>query len=106
MINILIIEDNEYVLNMYKIKLKKYNLTFALNGEEGLKELEKNTPDLVILDINVPIMDGIEFLNLVDKKSPILVISNSNESPDEADKVIKKIHLTAKEVVGVVDSMI
>jgi two-component system chemotaxis response regulator CheY len=63
---ILVVEDSN-VLQMYYAqifaKIATYQVSFAKNGREALDHIEKNgLPDVVVLDINMPVMDGLEFL--------------------------------------------
>ncbi|CAM1366145.1 hybrid sensor histidine kinase/response regulator transcription factor [Tenacibaculum xiamenense] len=59
---VLIVEDNPYMIDYYKkILSTQYNLEFAFNGEEGLEKLKENQFDLVVSDVMMPKMDGIEF---------------------------------------------
>ena len=59
---VFIIEDNEQNLYLEKYLLEKngYDVEFATNGFEGLRKLENIFPDLILLDIQLPQMDGYE----------------------------------------------
>ena len=60
--NILIIEDNNDILSYLKSNLQsEFSVSTASNGKEGLKVIEENQPDIVITDVMMPEMDGIEF---------------------------------------------
>ena len=68
---ILITEDNDDLRTYLKDHLAgKYQILEATNGKEGLASLRKNMPDLVISDLMMPVMDGIEFCKQA-KKDPI-----------------------------------
>jgi len=58
--NILVIEDNEQNLYLVKFILEKHNFVViqATNGKEGLMKACQHTPDLILLDIQLPLMDG------------------------------------------------
>jgi CheY-like chemotaxis protein len=63
---VLLIEDNEITNFLHKIVLKQAGIDFVdevLNGLDACNYLEKSCPDIIFLDINMPIMDGWEFLN-------------------------------------------
>ena len=66
---ILMVEDEPDIVEIYGSQLKNagYSLETAANGKEALVWLEKNTPDLVLLDLLMPDMDGFEFLDKVKK---------------------------------------
>jgi DNA-binding response OmpR family regulator len=81
--NILIVEDEQTLSGAYKTVLKKegYNAEIAKDGEQALKTLKDFEPDLILLDLRMPNMNGIEFLKKYrpDKKHPsvkIIVFSN------------------------------
>jgi len=58
---ILIVDDNTVNLDILKVALKKeYKLTFAKNGKMALKVMQKTIPDLILLDVLMPVMDGFE----------------------------------------------
>ncbi|MGJ8738121.1 response regulator, partial [Zobellia laminariae] len=66
MIDILIIEDDEVTNFISKTKLNSLgfqNISVVTNGQLGINYLKENDcPDLILLDINMPILDGWEFL--------------------------------------------
>jgi DNA-binding response OmpR family regulator len=63
---ILIIDDESVVTKLFSFYLdKKYNVLEAHDGEEGLKIINKSHPDLLILDINMPKIGGIEVYNKI-----------------------------------------
>lgn len=91
MIRILIIEDDEVTNFITKTNLEKLgyeNMFVALNGQEGLDYLETNTsPDIILLDINMPVLDGWDFLDAINEVNlysdiPV-VITTSSFRPDD-----------------------
>ena len=74
--NILVVEDNENIRQLYKILIgQKYNATvasFAENGKEGLEACKKTEPDLILTDIKMPLMNGIEFHRHLKSTAPHL----------------------------------
>lgn len=63
---ILIIDDNEDILNMGSLLLgEEYNVITARNGKEGIRLASKYTPDLIICDVMMPVMDGLECCRLI-----------------------------------------
>src|SRR3989344_102904 len=92
---ILIVEDEMVHLNVMKAKLEYegYQIVTATDGETGYKMLDSVKPDLVLLDIMLPKMNGFEFLAKAKEegktgKIPIIVVSNSGQ-PVEIDKALK-----------------
>lgn len=69
---ILIVDDEEQVLKALNRSLRKenYNIFSAIGGEEGLKLLEMREFDLVMSDQNMPVMDGVTFLQKVKAEQP------------------------------------
>ena len=67
MAKILIVDDDEDIreLLMYNLKREGHEVSCAENGLEALDMIQSNIPDLIILDVMMPKMDGIEFCDLV-----------------------------------------
>ncbi|OGK14800.1 hypothetical protein A3H80_03905 [Candidatus Roizmanbacteria bacterium RIFCSPLOWO2_02_FULL_37_19] len=80
---ILIIDDDEYIRDLYEEILKdaKFNVDSAVDGKDGLEKIEKNTYDLVLLDVMMPKMDGLDVLkNLAEKKMKVNIVLLTNLS--------------------------
>ena len=80
---ILIVDDDMTFQKVMSDKLKSlnYEITSAMDGEEGLKMALEGKPDLVLLDIKMPKLDGIDFLKALKAKKdvdPISVLITSN----------------------------
>jgi DNA-binding response OmpR family regulator len=87
---ILIIDDESYFAKSVEATLdpKKYKVIAAVNGEEGLAMVEKFSPDAVLLDINMPKMNGMEVLKHLDtKKFPVIITSNLSSRETISDGV-------------------
>jgi two-component system phosphate regulon response regulator PhoB/two-component system alkaline phosphatase synthesis response regulator PhoP len=116
---ILIIEDEKALANVLEKKLlyEGYEVSVACNGQDGMNKVKSTNPDLILLDIVMPKMNGFEVLENLkkDKKFssiPVIVLSNSGYSIDlnkaldlgaidylvkaefDLDEVIKKIEET------------
>jgi len=117
---ILIIEDEESLLSMLADKLKRegYEVSTAENGEEGLRKVREEHPDLVLLDIIMPKMGGFEVLEAMYKDEelheiPVVIISNSGQ-PVEIEKAkalgvkdyLIKAEFDPQEVVNKVDRLL
>ncbi len=116
----LIVEDEVSIAHMYQFKLKQsgYDVVVAYNGQTGLDEAAKFKPDLILLDLRMPIMSGdemLEELRKTDWGSSIRVIILTNISKDEApaklrflnvDRYIVKAHHTPSQVVRIVEEVL
>ena len=92
---IVIVEDEEVLLDVLKKKLivEGYEVVTAMDGEKGLSTIRSEKPDLILLDIMLPKMDGYQIMEAIKKDSktktiPVVVISNSGQ-PVELDKAKK-----------------
>lgn len=92
---ILLIEDEKTMVNLLERKLTKegYDVSVARDGEEGLGKIKEMKPDLILLDIVMPKMDGFEVMEEIAKhkelkKIPVIIISNSGQ-PVELGRVKK-----------------
>ena len=87
MYNILVCDDDKEIVNAIAIYLSKegYNIIKAYNGKEALKLIANNEIHLIILDIMMPEMDGMEVANEVRKTKtiPILMLSAKSEDYDK-----------------------
>ncbi len=81
---ILVVDDEESIHLLYKEEFEEegYEVTSAINGEEALDLFDKIEPDLVILDINMPGMDGIEVLRKMKEKRPDIPVILSSAYPE------------------------
>ena len=96
MAHILIVEDETSLNEAYSIILKKegYSISNAFNGVQALEAIKQTEPDLILLDLRMPQMDGVEFLrNLAPLENypamKIIVFSNYDvqQDIDEAFKL-------------------
>jgi len=69
---VLVVEDSEFVHQIYRVAFRKlggFTLAHSYNGVEGLAALERDgTVDLIVLDLNMPVMDGVTFLDELRKR--------------------------------------
>ena len=86
MVKILIIEDEIELVKVLKLYLEKagYTVASAARGDEGLAKWEAEKPDLLILDLNLPGVDGLEVTRQIRKRSdlPILMLTARVEEMD------------------------
>ena len=99
---ILIVEDDTFISRMYEAKLSSlgYQVKIAENGQDGLRLIKEWLPDLVLLDLILPILDGFEFLKQIKadnnlKNIPIIVLSNL----DQKENIEKGISLGASDYI-------
>ncbi|HLX60744.1 MAG TPA: response regulator [Planctomycetota bacterium] len=78
MAKLLVVDDDRNQGQLYKIDLEDdgHEVTLAASGPEGLESLKKSRPDLIVLDISMPGMDGIETLGKIlaqDRTLPVIL---------------------------------
>lgn len=111
---ILIVEDEKdlkFLLNQ-ALEEAGYEVTEVIDGEEGLEQLKKGlSPDLILLDLLLPGMDGYEFLTIVKKDPnfesiPVIVISNLGQEEEiqkaldlGASDYLIKAHFTLDQIL-------
>ena len=93
---ILIVEDQALISNMLKMRLEanNYEVITAGDGEEGLEKARKENPNLIILDIMLPKMNGYKVCQLLKsdpKYNHIPIIISSGRTPQEIRKVSKEV---------------
>ncbi|AEN88430.1 Uncharacterized transcriptional regulatory protein ycbL [Priestia megaterium WSH-002] len=85
---ILIVEDDPFISEMVKEGLVKegYEVTAVFDGEEALEILNVQTYDVILLDLMLPKVDGMECLKIIRSKSmvPVLIMSAKDEDVDKA----------------------
>lgn len=81
---ILLIDDDESIQLLYREELVDhgYEVFSALNGEEGLKRFKEETPDLVILDIQMPGLNGVEVLRQMKMQNADVPVILSSAFPE------------------------
>src|SRR2546421_4796573 len=85
-VRVLLVEDDAALAHMYRVKLEKdgYTVRVAGDGEEALRLVAERMPDLIFLDIRLPRMDGLAFLELLRQSQstrnvPVVIVSNYSE---------------------------
>ena len=114
MTKIAIIEDDSVISQMYRMKFEAdgFDVQLAANGKLGVELVESFKPDMILLDLQMPEMNGTEALKIIRKNNwgkdiPVIVLTNLGE--EEAPKAIHalgvhsyivKANLTPREVAA------
>jgi DNA-binding response OmpR family regulator len=120
MITIAVVEDDHPIAQMYQFKLESagFKTAVAHDGEQGLKVIEEVRPDLILLDLRMPVMTGDEMLEKLRQTewgSSIRVIILTNISKNEAphglrflnvDRYVVKAHHTPQQVVDIIKEVL
>jgi DNA-binding response OmpR family regulator len=110
---ILIIEDDKFLRELIAKKLVKedYDICEAVDGEEGIKKVKEEKPDLVLLDLILPGIDGFEVLSRTKEdpalsQIPVIILSNLGQKEDVerglglgAVDYLIKAHFTPGEII-------
>jgi DNA-binding NarL/FixJ family response regulator len=94
-IRVMIIEDELLLNDAYARVLSSANIELlrAYNGKEALEILKTETPDIILLDLRMPVMDGIEFLKRLQPKDNLpdtkIIIFSNYDDQKEIDQAFK-----------------
>lgn len=117
---VLLAEDDVFVSDVYSMRLQRegYEVILARDGREALNQISEKIPDILLLDIMMPYMDGVEVLQEVKKKDdlkniPVIMLTNLSEK-ENIEKTIEmgandyliKSHFTPSEVVEKVNGIL
>ncbi len=117
---ILIVEDDKFLRELIVKKLSKegYDVSEAVDGEEGVKKVKEEKPELVLLDLILPGIDGFEVLSRIKEDPassviPVIILSNLGQKEDVergmelgAIDYLVKAHFTPGEIVEKVRSIL
>ncbi len=88
-IKILLIEDDSFLVEMYttKFELEGFEVVSAEDGKKGLEMVKKENPDIILLDILMPKMDGFAVLDALKKDEeladiPVILLTNLGQKDD------------------------
>jgi two-component system response regulator RegX3 len=112
---ILLVEDEEILRDTYTtiISTQPYILDCAANGKEALENYQQHSYDLILLDVMMPVMDGVAFLEKIQdldiERPKILLLTNLSSGSDiekalklGADKAILKANLSPRELLATI----
>lgn len=114
------VEDDPFLLSMYstKFELENFEVKIAEDGEKGWVLAQEYEPDIILLDINLPKMDGFEVLGNIKendktKNIPVIMLTNLSQKEDKdkgielgADDYLVKAHFMPSEVVGKIKKLV
>ena len=116
---ILLIDDDQFIVEMYALKFREsgFEIETAEDAKTGLKKIKEFGPDLVLLDIVMPTVDGLEALLEIKKgdgqKPKVILLTNLGQKENVekgmslgADGYIIKANFTPSEVVEKVKSLL
>ncbi len=117
MSKVVLVEDDELFVKMYQKKFVRegIDLDVAFNGEDGFNKIKELKPDIVILDLMMPKMGGVEVLRKLSADSdlkdiPVIVMTNLNAGSEEVNEAMSlgvketvlKTDVTPEQIVGIV----
>ncbi len=88
----MVVDDEKSIQRLFEQRFRRelrngtVKFQFAFSGEEALKQIENVNPNLILSDINMPGMSGLELLQIVHKKYPALIIYMITAYGDEEKK--------------------
>ena len=95
---ILIVDDEAHILQVLSLKLRHcgYQTTTAVDGEDALYQVNSNAPDLVITDVQMPFMNGLEFAQALSKckktsSIPVVVLTARGHTLASSDTDIPNV---------------
>ena len=118
---VLCIEDEYFIGELYDRALSKagYDITVVVDGAKGLKEAQTNQYDIILLDLMIPNLTGIEILKALrdpaktpELKAKIIITTNLEQKEEtrqaieqQADGYLIKAEITPKQLIGILDSI-
>ena len=110
---VLLVEDDPFIRDIYHVKFSQdgFEVSMVNNGMEALKKMEEFVPDIILLDIIMPYMDGMEVLEKIKKeerfkKTPVILLTNLSQQEEVkhglelgARDYLIKSHFTPSEVL-------
>ena len=103
MAKVLVIEDDAHIWKMieYKLKKEKHDLVWANDGLKALEILEEFKPDLIISDVMIPYLDGLQVLKKIKMKDdlkdiPVIMLTSKAQEKD----VVRGLELGAQDYMS------
>jgi twitching motility two-component system response regulator PilH len=113
---VLVVEDDKFISSVHKNRLTQdgFEVIMAENGQEGISQAKKQKPDIILLDLIMPVMNGFDALKALKaddqlKDIKVVILSNLNQEEDRkrvmdmgAVDYIVKANVSFKEIIGAV----
>jgi DNA-binding response OmpR family regulator len=100
---ILIVDDDEGVTTTFArmLRLEGFDVRTAINGEMGLREASLSNPDAIILDLRMPLVDGLRFLRRLRadderRKTPVAIVTGDYFMDDEIATELRQLGAEVK----------
>lgn len=118
-LKILVVEDDKFLRDLITQKLARegYDVVSAVDGEDGIIKVKEHKPDIVLLDLILPGIDGFEVLAKIKEDEelsdiPVIILSNLGQR-DDVDRGIKlgatdfliKAHFTPSEIIEKIEAV-
>ena len=118
---ILIVDDDEFLLDMYAVKFREsgFSVEISFGGQDALDKIREGlNPDIILLDVIMPNMDGFEFLQRIKKENllkntKIVILTNLGQKEDikkgmelGASDYVVKAYFTPSEIVQKIDLLL
>lgn len=109
---VLLVDDDPLIIRMYQNKLTNegYKVNIAFNGEEALVQVKREKPDLILLDVMMPKMNGPETLKALKedpntKMIPVIILTNLEDNPQyvESAKKLQALDYLVKSEISLKD---
>lgn len=120
MVHVFLVEDDEFLVGIYqkKFEMEGFKVSIATNGERALADIKKKKPDIVLLDVLLPKLDGFAVLEKLKaegstKDIPVVLLTNLGQK-DDVDKGLRagavdyliKAHFKPSEIVDKVKKVL
>lgn len=97
-VRVLVVDDDEVLIEIYRVFLRDFDLLIATNGEEAVRAYKFFKPEIVLMDISMPVMDGVEATKEILKGDPNAVIIGVTAFATQRGNEL--LNAGAKEVIG------
>ena len=88
-----LIDDDADIVSMYRMRFEQegYEVMTASDGQAGLNLIQETNPDVILLDLQMPVMDGVSVLEALNKNPQLMTIPVVVFSNNDTDQMFQKI---------------